>query len=418
MRTRGYACSIEGRERPHNEDAFLVDDELGLYVVCDGLGGHRAGEVASHLAVRTVQRALAPHAETLASLGRQPPRSVLQGMVRDAVLLACQAVHTRAQDDPHCAGMGTTLTLLLAAGRFAAVAHVGDSRLYLHRAGRVYLLSDDHSLVNELLQCGSLDEDDAESFEYGHLLTRVVGLQPSVNVDSLVLELLPGDSFLLCSDGLCNSFPQREELGRLLGDPLVEKVPRRLVELADARDGSDNITALVVRVDDGASAEDLGWKGEVELRLETLSELYLFEHLNLRELSRVLQAAGVEMVAAGTTLIVEGSESDALYIVLEGELEVRKAGKHITTLGVGSHVGEMALLNNKPRTATVRATRDARVIVLGQEAFYRLLKSEPGLGLKLLWSVAQELSQRLDWMTERRGGSYETHTHRMLPPPF
>lgn len=240
-----------GRRREQNEDAFLVDLETGLFIVADGMGGHAGGGTASAIAVRSIQesvkaaREAAPQsfvAPTPVDVGNFPT------LLRVAVESASRAIFRAAQEDPDLAGMGTTVTAALVAGRAAFVAHVGDSRCYLVRGGRIFQLSEDHSLVNEQLKAGAITEEEARSSRFRNIITRSVGFEEEVQVDVVGLEVEPGDGIVLCCDGLSNLVTDPEILQVASGSRLAE-APERLVALANERGGDDNITVIVVRVD-------------------------------------------------------------------------------------------------------------------------------------------------------------------------
>ena len=246
-----YRCAARtdvGMKREHNEDSFLVNEDLGLYVVCDGMGGHAGGETASRLAVQTIERELLsaklraedPFAST-APLENTP----LAGALREAVEGACAAVFRTSRANPELAGMGTTCISLLVHGTKALIGHVGDSRAYLVREGDVHQLSEDHSLVNEQVRAGLLTEEEARHSRLKNIITRSVGFEEDVLVDVIGIETHPGDKFLLCSDGLSNLMTNEEIRDALLQNDL-DAVPEKLVQLANERGGDDNITVVAV----------------------------------------------------------------------------------------------------------------------------------------------------------------------------
>ncbi|BDG08775.1 Stp1/IreP family PP2C-type Ser/Thr phosphatase [Anaeromyxobacter paludicola] len=252
MTIAARGLSDVGQRRDHNEDSFLVDEPLGLFVVADGMGGHAGGGTASRMAVETIQgrvrraREAAPALfESSRPLGEHPLRNVLREAVEDA----CAAIYRAAQGDPALAGMGTTVTaLLVLRGVGAFVAHVGDSRCYLVRGGSIYQVSEDHSLVNEQLKAGAITAEEARTSRFKNIITRSVGFEEQVLVDLIGLEVEPGDRLLVCSDGLTNMVGDERLLEVVAGAP-VEEAPRRLVDLANAAGGDDNVTVVVVRID-------------------------------------------------------------------------------------------------------------------------------------------------------------------------
>lgn len=245
MRLIPYALSDVGRKREHNEDSYLVRDEVGLFAVADGMGGHQAGEQASRMALDTLSHELNPPATSA-------ERDDVLAHLRDATAAAGAAIFDAAQADPDLQGMGTTMTALWFHGGRVYLAHVGDSRAYLFRDGRTQQLSDDHSWVSEQVRAGMMTEEEAKESKFRHIITRSVGFEREVMVDGAAIPIQAGDCYLLCSDGLSN-YVDAEEIGRILTSRFYRDVPRLLVELANDRGGDDNITVVLVHVANDAS---------------------------------------------------------------------------------------------------------------------------------------------------------------------
>jgi protein phosphatase len=238
MILRGSARSDVGRRRRVNEDRFAIVPDLGLYLVADGMGGHSAGQLASELAAEAALRAVRTLDGATTSLAEK---------LRFAVASANKEIFATAQQRSEYAGMGTTLVALLAGERRAALAHVGDSRAYLVRRGRIRQLTDDHSLVGELVRRREISPDAAREHPHRHVLTRALGVRRTVEADLAEISPEPGDCFVLCSDGL-TLHVRDAEIGRVvseLADP--EEACARLVEMANERGGEDNTTVVVVR---------------------------------------------------------------------------------------------------------------------------------------------------------------------------
>ena len=228
-----------GRVRESNQDACGVfEDPRGdrLFIVADGMGGHRGGEVASSLAVEAI-------AEACAASEAAPGERL-----REAVVAANQRIFERSQRDPKVAGMGTTVVAVLLAREGSAwVVHVGDSRLYRLRRGAFETLTEDHSLVADLVRRGMLSAVEAEHHPRRHQLLRSVGCEPETEPEVAALELEPGDRLLLCTDGLCG-YAEPGSIAQGLGEATPELAARTLVELADACGGEDNVTVQVIEV--------------------------------------------------------------------------------------------------------------------------------------------------------------------------
>jgi protein phosphatase len=246
-----HGVSDVGLRRDHNEDSFLVDLDLGLLVVADGMGGHAGGEHASKLAVETIQREVRSARESRGGAFERPSTiedSPLPDVMRQAVEAASAAIFEAAQEDPELTGMGTTVTAALMDGNHAFVAHVGDSRCYLLREEKIYQVSEDHSLVNEQIKAGAISPEEARTSRFKNIITRSVGFERSVAVDLMGIELQEGDRLVVCCDGLSNLVEDGEILSIAGAGPLVEGA-ERLVALANERGGDDNITVIVASVD-------------------------------------------------------------------------------------------------------------------------------------------------------------------------
>jgi protein phosphatase len=233
------AVTDRGCKRPSNEDAFGYSVEHGVYVVCDGMGGAAAGEVASALAVDEIMKQLT---------ARRPANPVPPD-AESAVAAANEAIFTRAQRSNKLSGMGTTMVALLASERQAWMVNVGDSRGYRLRNGQLEQITVDHSLVEEQVRLGRMDRAEALRSPLRNVITRALGTQSLVTPDIFELEAEPGDLFLLCSDGLTRELSDAliESLLRV-GAPLDE-LCSRLVAAANQAGGHDNITCLLVRAD-------------------------------------------------------------------------------------------------------------------------------------------------------------------------
>jgi protein phosphatase len=243
MSLGSYAGATDtGRKRRRNEDSYVVAPPL--FAIADGMGGAQAGEVASKLAAGALE-------EVDSGLLSGPER--VTSLIQDAN----RRVYERASADPTASGMGTTMTVALLEGAEVTIGHVGDSRAYLVRDGELKQLTDDHSLVNELLKSGKLSPEEAETHPQRSVITRALGTEPDVDVDAFTIETRAGDLFLLCSDGL-TSMVDDDEIFELLDrnrDDLNSAV-RSLLAAANRGGGEDNITvvAFAIAVDGGDTA--------------------------------------------------------------------------------------------------------------------------------------------------------------------
>lgn len=251
MHVHGVGLTDVGRKRKINEDAFMADDALGLYVVADGMGGHAAGEVASHEAVETVHGMVLRGKDRLTEVAgaEEPTEEALRRAVRlveSAVQAATYMVFGLAQAEPDTQGMGTTLSVLATCGAIGITAQVGDSRVYLIRDGDAAPLTEDHTLVAWQIKQGIISQSEAFLSPHRNVITRAVGSRDYVQVDTGYFEVKPRDAFLVCSDGL-HGYLEDDEIPAVveLGPELSTQ---RFIDLANERGGKDNITAVVVNV--------------------------------------------------------------------------------------------------------------------------------------------------------------------------
>jgi serine/threonine protein phosphatase PrpC len=252
MKLISFGKTDQGKTRTNNEDAFLVNDHLGLYAVADGIGGHEGGEVASRLAVEALLGMLSEQfAGSKSAAASHDALEADQSVssMRDAVAFANTTIRQAAAQDPPLTGMGTTVTAVLLRPRTSVFAHVGDSRAYLFRDGTLRQLTDDHSLVAEQMRAGLITPEQARMTPYRHVITRSVGIHPEVHADLGTFEVEKNDTLLLCTDGL-TEMVKDEDIARILGSEPPAASAERLIRQANENGGVDNITVVVVRIED------------------------------------------------------------------------------------------------------------------------------------------------------------------------
>lgn len=238
-----------GLLRSHNEDSVGGDLRLGLAVLADGMGGYQAGEIASDIAVATVLREVSQHSAELAEQETPPPYPLsLREILRHAVLAANRAIYQAAEDQPEYRGMGTTIVAALWHESRLGIAHVGDSRLYRLRDGKIAALTTDHSVMQEWIKLGWCTPEQARRSPNRNLVTRALGINLDVDVEAQEVEVERGDLFLLCSDGL-NEMLEDHAIQAILKHSQndLEHAAAELIKAANAGGGVDNISVILAR---------------------------------------------------------------------------------------------------------------------------------------------------------------------------
>jgi serine/threonine protein phosphatase PrpC len=253
VRVKACGLSDVGLTRAHNEDYFEIDPRHKLYVVADGMGGHSHGEVAAQIAVNAIRDFIEKTADkdTTWPFGMDSRLERHSNLLKMAVRIAHDNVLRAISRDSSLYGMGTTVVGLLLSGDVAAVAHVGDSRVYRLRDGKLEQLTQDHTWVNEQVVAGFLSKEQARTHPLKNVVTRALGGESDVLVDVREVEVLPGDLFLLCSDGLTGMLSDPDITERLSSGRSLHEICRTLVNDSNARGGIDNVTVVLLAIEDG-----------------------------------------------------------------------------------------------------------------------------------------------------------------------
>ena len=254
MTIKSFSVSDVGLKRSTNEDSYCSDDTTGLYVVADGMGGHAYGEVASRMAVETIESFVKRTASVTDDSQITWPYDFDQALTLNAnrlvisIKYANQKLIEHAENVTDCEGMGTTVVGVLVESNIATVAHAGDSRLYLIRNSEITCITKDHSWVNEQVMLGLIDSEDARNHPLRNVVTKALGGNKDVEVDFQELQLIEGDRLLLCSDGLTTMLNDSEILNIVLGNGGSVQQAHELVDAANQNGGADNCTTILIHV--------------------------------------------------------------------------------------------------------------------------------------------------------------------------
>jgi serine/threonine protein phosphatase PrpC len=392
-----YAAQTDpGRRREQNEDALYASAVEGVFVVADGVGGRAAGEIASALAVETFRDSAARLQQVLERYAARP-----EWQTRNAVLehldAVCQDASRTVYDESERRGkrgMTTTLVTAVVGGGAVFLAHVGDSRAYLIRDGRIRQLTEDHSMINELVRSGQMTYQEAIRSRYRAVITRAIGLYPTVQADVMCIEVLPGDRLLLCSDGLSDPVPD-DVIESIGSQDDVETATSQLILKALDNGGPDNVTVVMIEPEASRETE------AVRARAQVMEELFLFRDLPFHARLRVSRICEELFFTPGQNLVQEGEPGDAMYVIVQGSVDVSHKGVRLASLTAGQHFGELGLLEKSIRSATVRGSTYGSAIVIRQAQLLEFSKRESELGNQILWRLLSALGDRLRAMNTR-----------------
>lgn len=254
MRVRFSGATDVGKTRDHNEDSIYLPSEHRLAIVADGMGGHASGEIASRIAVETVvdyyQQTAGCQPLTWPYKVERDTRGDINRMVT-GVMLANIEIHERAQRDASCKGMGTTVVTLYFLDDTAIIGHVGDSRVYRMRQGKLTQLTEDHSLINDYIKMKRVTAEEAESWPHKNVIVRALGMKDSVQVDIICEQPRVGDCYLLCSDGLSGMLNDRQMEHLLSAETDLDSAVDALIAGANDEGGNDNISVILARIEEG-----------------------------------------------------------------------------------------------------------------------------------------------------------------------
>lgn len=393
-----------------NEDVCLSVPERGLFVVCDGLGGPKGGDLAARLAaeglVEWVGR-MQPVVQRLKASAKKEERLALERELNLGFQETSRRIFEAAAEDTSLHGMCSTVDLLLVMGSHALVAHVGSGRVYLAREGEGHLLTEDHTQLGYLRRIGKLaDVPASEQATYAKRLTRAVGFRAEVKVDFLWVELEENDRFLLLSDGVWQGLGEGSTLALSTGAGSPRELVDRLATAVDDAGGRDDYTSLVVLPQWKApSAEVL--PATAEQKIKMLGRVAAFEFLSYQELLKVLSAGELVKVKPGSTLCREGDPGGEMMLILSGSADVTKNGKKIRALAQGDVFGEMSMLDAAVRSATVTAATPTNLLAFPRTTLFDLFREDSNLAVKFLWGVTMEMNRRLRMASNQLVGKPE-----------
>lgn len=397
MRIRqSVAATHPGKRREINEDRVLRLPRERVFAVADGMGGPGSGDVAAGLAMDVVKERL-PELDAVLRRVEGDHSAGARVAVTDALKSIIGEANKRVREAAARAGrsqMGSTLVLLTFARNFAYVAHVGHSRGYLFRSGRLTRLTEDHSVAELRYRRGRMTKEEYESSPDRHVLYQTLGSGADVEVDVAEVRLVDGDVLLLCSDGLTRVLGDERMQEAIVGDKLPRTL-RNLVGAANDSGGPDNVSAVVLSVqveagEDSAEALSVG-----------LGDSHLFRDLNGPERLCVAPYLEELSVKKGEVLLSDGAFADRAFIVLEGRLSWKSGHRVLATFTHGEAAGVIHLAREIQHQGELSAAEDTRLVVLNRVRFQELLRQKPDIGARVAIALLDDVGLRMRDMAER-----------------
>jgi PPM family protein phosphatase len=392
----GIGLTDVGKTRDHNEDYIYIDNELGLYIVCDGMGGHNAGEVASKMTSDFVLSFIKKNITFVNEVKKSKDRSKykkIKSLLSKSIEYACQKIHQLSEQDEDKKGMGTTIVCMLLLNDTAFIAHVGDSRGYLYRELQVHQITEDHSYLNDCVKQGIMTREAAKSSKLQNVITRAVGIQEAVQVDTISMELMKDDHFLLCSDGL-SGYMNRKDFAKIIQQKEFGDIPKNLINLANQRGGKDNISAILIKI--GKIENNTKKITQIaSKKIEILKNISLFKKLTYKEHVKILEVVEYQSTDKNEIIFKEETKGNEMYIILEGSVDIIKENKTLLTLNDGAFFGEMSLIDNDPRSATVQANGFCDLMIIRREPLFKVLKKETRIAVKFFWQLLKNMNIRI-----------------------
>ncbi|CAN5834048.1 hypothetical protein BH11MYX3_BH11MYX3_39470 [soil metagenome] len=392
----GAAVTHVGNVREHNEDAHFFDADLGVFLVCDGMGGHAAGEVAAAIAIQTIRHKwidadTSEVADIWLDRGTAIAKKQLIEALREGVHAAHNAIIAEGVRDPTKQGMGTTLVGAVVVGNELIFAHAGDSRAYIVRDGIAMQLTEDHTLLARLMAAGIEVDVSGEGARFRSMLTNALGIGTECKVSTFVVPLADGDRFMLCSDGI-SEYVQENEVGEVLvKQPSPARAAQKLVDLALERGGGDNATAIVMRVlEAGETPVPAEQRRRDDLSI-SLCELWS-EKVSPQQRLRALRIAIPRDHAIGDRLPAHTLGDRVAWIIVDGEVNIDGE-----PAGPGAFIYPESLVAGSaiPDKDGLAVTRtEVRAVAIRNDDFRELCDDDAELGEALLESLATIIGSR------------------------
>jgi serine/threonine protein phosphatase PrpC len=400
MKYVSSSSTSKGLSYSQNEDHFLVKEGIGLHVVCDGSGEEDRGAMASRMATDFLDQVFSVNKKLISEYEHNPSDELklkIMTLIDQAVHKVSNQIKNTISKDFSRRQMGTTLSMVLVIGKSAFLAHVGDSRVYLLRATKFHQLTEDHVAKQRSSQLASSLEIQGIK---GSSLTRLLGMTDVLKVDLLFFEIMPGDFLLLFTDGVSDNFDKINIQTIIKTTPETE-LAKTILKAILKLNLKDNATAISICFEQDIEKEKTVDTMSPQYKILALQQIPLFSELDYKEITKLVDLMDFKRIQSNNNAVVENENGSELYIILSGTANVLVNNVIVTQLEPGNYFGEMSLIDDEPRSATVTATTDLEVLTLDKKTLSKLVLAEPKMSIKILWRFSQTLTARVRLMNLR-----------------
>lgn len=398
--------STQGARHTRNDDHIAIQEAEGIYIICDGVSEGGQGKIAAELITHSIQESLIKANATLKN-SNQPLNGsrrllAMQEYMSNAFMDAQTALEAKAQNNKNYQFAATTCIAVWLWGRFATIAHVGDSRAYLYRKNKLYQLTKDHSGYEEMIKRG-IPPEAAKKSSLARSLTRALGNAQFNQPDLLKIEFEPNDNLFLCTDGVHSAIEATPNMAAFVQDLVNQKDLKPWMQKCSTVSGDDSsVIQINFKVDDAFSdLEPTLTNIQASDRIELIRKTPLSKYLDFSQKSHIAAICDIHQIKAGTTVIRENDDGDSMYINAIGELIFEVNHKQLSHSNPGDFFGEIALIKNSKRTASVVAKTDSVLLSLNRSALQEIFKKDPLIETRIYKSMLETLMDRFVSLTEK-----------------
>lgn len=389
------SCTYTGSAHNLNENLHLIDEKLGLYIVCDGRGERGKGKIAAQMAIDFIHQSISSHKKMLHNFHENPCETnteAITEMLETALHKSSYQIYKNTNSDFGIQKMGTNLVLALIIGENIFFAHVGNSRIYLQRDNDLHLLTANKK--QNKIEKSSLElmlSAPGES-NLHHSLNNALGSSTAIKIELLSMEISQRDSYVLCTNGIYDCLTE-DAIKRSLLENDGHDQSSALINQIKKIKGKESATVIVITIPKMESSNTD--KIAPQDKFKALKDISLFSLLDYKELAKVLSQMKNRKFLKDETIVTMGENGSEFYIILSGTAEVSIKNKVITELNKGDYFGELALIDKFPRSATVKANTNLDALVMDSDHFFKIINNERKIAIKLLWRFTKTLSSRL-----------------------